>query len=382
MTKRIEMADMTVPVIIQNVSGSLRIRGHEVADLLVDGDNPHVEQLGEGQPCLVRCDGDCRLTVPADAEISVQGVGSDAKLTDLNGKVDINAVGGDLTLRHTADVTIKAVGGDLRIKWADSVTVDAVGSDATIREVNGSARVTNVGSDLYLRNVEGDCTAEHIGSDLVLNVAFQEGQEYRFSAGGDILCRVHPETDARFVVPLGMTVKLDVPADVVEQEADGQQIITLGEGGATIYIQGGDELRLVGEAEDYVLNLGVQIEEEVETRLSQLEEKLSQHLEGLDEQIQAKAALFSSQAERLAERAQRQAQRASERVRRSMERRSSGSKRTGRVDIEWGGAPPPPKAKSEPVSEEERLMILRMVQENKISIEEAERLLAALDAQD
>jgi len=33
----------------------------------------------------------------------------------------------------------------------------------------------------------------------------------------------------------------------------------------------------------------------------------------------------------------------------------------------------------EPVKEEERLMILQMVQEKKITIEEAERLLAALE---
>ena len=48
----------------------------------------------------------------------------------------------------------------------------------------------------------------------------------------------------------------------------------------------------------------------------------------------------------------------------------------------WGFPPEPPKPPRppvEPVSEEERLVILRMVQENKISIEEAERLLAALE---
>jgi len=34
----------------------------------------------------------------------------------------------------------------------------------------------------------------------------------------------------------------------------------------------------------------------------------------------------------------------------------------------------------EPVTEQERLLILQMVQEKKISIEEAERLLSALDS--
>jgi dihydrofolate reductase len=40
------------------------------------------------------------------------------------------------------------------------------------------------------------------------------------------------------------------------------------------------------------------------------------------------------------------------------------------------------RLKQEPVSDEERLLILRMVQEKKITIEQAEQLLEALDVQD
>ena len=39
-----------------------------------------------------------------------------------------------------------------------------------------------------------------------------------------------------------------------------------------------------------------------------------------------------------------------------------------------------PSRRADPVSEQERLMILQMVRDNKISIEEAERLLSALDS--
>lgn len=231
------------------------------------------------------------------------------------------------------------------------------------------------------------CIAHSVGGDLVLNVEFLPELEYRFKAGGDILCRVEPGTNARFIVPLDMALELDVPADVKE-EGDNQ-IVTLGEGGATITIEAGSGLRLVGEEEDYVVDLGVQIEEEVEARLSTLEEKLSQQLEGLDERIQAKTEQYVSQAERMARQAQEKAQRAAERFRRNMERdRPRGPKgKRGEPPSFWGAPPPPPtpaapRRRSDPVSEQERLMILQMVRENKISIEEAERLLAALDSQD
>jgi hypothetical protein len=48
----------------------------------------------------------------------------------------------------------------------------------------------------------------------------------------------------------------------------------------------------------------------------------------------------------------------------------------------FGAAQPQAAASADPVSEEERLMILRMLEQKKISIAEAEQLLAALEARE
>lgn len=378
---RLQYENVTVPIIIQTVGGDLRLRGRGGEYLVVDGDGPHVEQLGEGQPYLVRCDGDARITVPDGVDVSVQRVGGDAKITDLGGNTDAQEVGGDLVVRNTGPVRVKMVGGDLRIKRvAGGVTVEMVGADATIREVGGPVWIATIGADLYLRDVTGGCKVETVGSDLVVSVEFTPGQEYHFQAGGDVLCRVQPDTDARFLLPLDTEVQLDVAADLVEDDASARQIITLGSGSATVAIEHASALRLVGEEEDYMINFGVQIEEELEVRLSSLEEKLNRQLEGLDERIQSKTAQFASQAERFAERAQRHAERTAERVRRSLERQSNRRK-PGPRRVSTSAADTPRKRKTdEPVSEQERLLILKMVQENRISIEEAERLLAALDS--
>jgi hypothetical protein len=45
----------------------------------------------------------------------------------------------------------------------------------------------------------------------------------------------------------------------------------------------------------------------------------------------------------------------------------------------WDLSPHGPAESGEPVSDEERLTILRMLQEKKISLEEAEKLLAAIE---
>lgn len=374
---RLEYDNVYVPVVIQTVGGDLRLKGREGDRLIVEGDDPQVEQIAEDQPYVINSGGDCRVTVPTHVTVSVGTVGGDAKVLDLDSRVDIQAVGGDLTVRNVKAIQVKTVGSDLRLKWADGdVSVERVGSDATIREINGGVWVASVGSDLYLRNIEGGCVVENIGSDLVLSIDFQADMQYRFSAGSDILCRIQPDTNARFVLPAGTNIRVDVPAEVEVNEDEDTQTITLGEGGPTVHINAADSLRLVGEGEEYMINLGVQIEEELETRLSSLEEQLSKHLEGLDERIQVKALQFASQAEKFAERAQRQAERTAERVRRSLERQQSKNKRRAAGTRASVSRPVQPV---EPVTEQERLMILQMVQENKISIEEAERLLSALD---
>jgi hypothetical protein len=384
-----EYDDVAVAIVVQSVGGDLRVKGREGARLLAEGDGLDIEHIAEGQPYIVRSGGDCRLIVPNNVDMVLQHVGGDAKLTDLGGTTEIKTIGGDLTLRNLHHLQIKSVGGDLRLKWVEgNVTVENVGGDATIREVGGSVWIARVGSDLYLRNVEQSCVAERVGSDLVLNIDFAPEREYRFNVGSDVLCRVLPHADARFVLPTDTAVTLDIQAEITESEDGQQQIIALGDGSATIHIEKAEEVRFVGEEEDYMINLGAQIEEELDARMSFLEEKLSQQLEGLDERIQAQAEHWVSQAERMAERAQQQAERAVEHVRRSMERRKSAPRKRGTTDlgrrsargsIQWGHAAAP---SSEPVSEQERLMILKMVQENKITIEEAERLLAALESQD
>jgi hypothetical protein len=48
----------------------------------------------------------------------------------------------------------------------------------------------------------------------------------------------------------------------------------------------------------------------------------------------------------------------------------------------FGVSQPPQAATGDPVSEEERLMILRMLEQKKISIAEAEQLLAALESRE
>ncbi len=368
------------PLVVQHVGGDLRIRGRLGARVSAEGDGVEVERPSEDAPLLVRSSGDLRLSVPQGLELRVQAVSGDAKLTEVDGVVHVQRVDGDLVVRQARRVTVQAVGADLRLKGVrEDVEVQTVGGDATVREVGGAVHVHAVGDDLYLRHVGGHCVVERVGDDLVLSVDFVAGKTYRFHTSGDILCRVREDASVRFILPLETELQLDVQAEVSTEET-AHQTVTLGQGEAEVHILAAETVRLVGEAEDYMLNFGVQLEEELEARLSWLEEKLNRQLEGLDVHFQRQAERWGAQAERWVGRvfggwgsgARSPKQK----------RRPPGPRRM-RFTASFGRAPrpgpPPPPPPKEPVTDKERRMILQMVRDGHITVEEAEHLLAALE---
>jgi hypothetical protein len=137
--------------------------------------------------------------------------------------------------------------------------------------------------------------------------------------------------------------------------------------------------------------------------MSSLERHLNEHLGQLSASLGA-VGLSSEQAERIKQRAREASERASaraqERMRQAQEhiqhkveaarrraerkahiadRRRHASKRRG-WDFQWSSGGQEPAG--DPVSDSERLMILKMLEEKKISLLEAEQLLAALEGKE
>jgi hypothetical protein len=93
---------------------------------------------------------------------------------------------------------------------------------------------------------------------------------------------------------------------------------------------------------------------------------------------------ISHQVEQATARAAKRAEEAARRVERHAERQARhwrGNLKSGPWTWESGSksAPTPPTPPSEPVAEEERMAILKMLSEKKITAEQAEQLLNALE---
>jgi hypothetical protein len=370
--------------------------------------------------------GDARVA-EVHGEVELATVGGDLVLRGV-GPATLDEVGGDLSARDLAgSLTVSQVGADLSAGGiAGDVTVGRVGADLAVRDVEGALTVDAVGADASIRRVTGSVVVV-AGSDARLALEPVPGESYRVSAGAGIRCVVAPDSHADVWIQSGAGVRVDTPELQMKPDSSTTAAqFRLGDGGPEIRLtSGGTVAFLAREGGSGVEEeAGYQFGEEFAAMAEELARHIEQRVHGATEAMNARMARLSVQlpgmlgaaglspeeAERIAERAQREIERAAERaeqraaeaIRRAEQKLHSAQRKAERHarraerhaerhPRSWGGGPggprgwvaPPPRPprapEPPPVSEEERLSILRMLQEKKITVDQAETLLAALE---
>lgn len=400
---------------ITNVGGDLRITGWDQSQLVAEADDEDSVRCDhDGDRLSLQADADCRIRLPRGAQVSVRTVGGDANLKFLQQKLAIGNVGGDLTLRQVAGANIGVVGGDVKVKRVNGdIQVGHVGGDLEARELDGAFKSGNVGGDLFLHEVGGAIQAITAG-DVKLSVNFKPEQEYSVQAGADLTCRVGPGASARLSLIAGGDISLDLPGAQVVGNAN-HKTVTLGAGAAAVNLRAGGDLHLTGtsfNAEamgDFGEKFGEDFMADFNKHMADFGEKFGEDfMAGLNFSAgPVDAANIAASARRAAERVQRAGRRQAESARRQAEKEAARAQRIaeaahrraeainrklheepGRRGWPFRSEPPrppvPPRPSSpapqtDPVSDEERMTILRMVEQKKISVAEAEKLLAALE---
>jgi hypothetical protein len=161
--------------------------------------------------------------------------------------------------------------------------------------------------------------------------------------------------------------EIDVDWPGIENQADvTERVLVLGDGSAKISLNAGGDIRVTNDAEagnsaeDFGNFAGMNFD------WSGFGERISRQVE----QATARAAKRAEEAARRVERhAERHARRWGRNVKEGPWNWQTGPR----------GVPTPPSPASEPVAEEERLTILKMLAEKKITAEQAEQLLNALE---
>jgi hypothetical protein len=415
----------TPHITVTECARNLRARGEDSAQVVVrvDGESQDLTLEQEGETLTISAREDCEVVCPAGSTLTVQTCHGNAKIDGVAGTIALETVHGNLTLKdvgpgefarvdgnlYVRDVggvlRGKVVGGNARVLDVEGTCAlgkvngnlhvrdvdgdlqgDVVGGNAHIDDVRGQYAVKKVGGNLTFDEVQGGVTAEQVGGNARVKPPFAPGTAYQISAGGNLDIHVPENASLRLTLRAGGGVRSQVDGLALEK-ADGKVTGGLGDGeaslearaGGLITLRGGTVHGTPGEFDfnmDFLDDLE-QIGPMIEARVSEAMASLETRLEGLGQIDSGKLRI---RMERVAEKSALAAERAAEEVRRAAEKEAQKARmRAERAQRRWKRASgQKPRPHPEPVSEEEQLRVLRMVEEGKITPEQATDLLEAL----
>ncbi len=371
------------------------------ADLTLQGwDRMEVQPLSDdrmgmvmqqdGDTIRIQSSSDLDVTLPMGATIMIERVSGDANLRNLTGAVQIQRVGGDLAAQTMGPLDVQAVGGDCMVAGSTGpLTIQRVGGDFQGSQLTGPVRLDGVGGDAILK-VAGGAIHIRAGGDLDLWLAGSDGENIRAQSNGDVLIGLPQNGNADLDLnSRGRDIKLDIAGGTEEIEkrfhhrviGDGSQKISV-EAGGDIYVT--DNPGELGDKFDGLSDL----EDELEESWKNADEKRSENLEDFSYDFSNRAEELTNRINKRVEEAMRQADVRMQEAMKRLEQRTRRLERHGfvppippvpPVPPRRPGAPESPPVKKTGASEEEKLLILKMLQEKKITVDEAEKLLEALE---
>jgi BMFP domain-containing protein YqiC len=380
------MKQVSIPIKVEN---KLNIKASE--DLFVEGTDSSIlisvvresdsfrytEAAGKTE---IKATSDCHLQIPAQMMVTIEKVGGDASLSGLQGRVIIGKVGGDLVIQNLGGASIESVGGDLHINnTGDGMEVSRVGGDLFGRQIQ-TLSTRSVGGDARLLQVSGKVSLT-AGGDAELEFNAAQLPEVVVTAGGDI--RVVVPKDAQGQLELqskGESIRVSAAGQQGEWEME-QMSLPLGEGGSLLKITAGGDIVVTDQ-------------EALESDFEQVFEDSFNDWKtfGADLEKQIRESIGNSMQNM--KWATRSASVSAEKARAKMEKAMSklgangvvidhtgvNVERNGKhVGINFGTPVEKQAKKSGGVSDEERILVLKMLQDKRITAEEADKLLAALD---
>lgn len=368
-------------IIVHAIGGDLRVSGRDgeqMEALAPEKGELKVEETQKGME--ITCHSGCLLFVPKDSRLEAGDIGGDGRLTDVEGDVLIKTIGGDASLRRLGKTSLERVGGDAQIRDVEgSLMIDHIGGDAVIRSVKEDVHLRMVGGDLLLGDVTGSVEVM-VGGDAVVNLGLKEGTRSKIQTGSDLSCQLPEEPSTKLHIQAGGQVH--VPSSIDVDRSAREFSTTLGEGAADVELRAGADLNL-----QYGMSFDGFDTEFVGDILTEVDAKLAE----MEARFNAMGAgMYSFDADRIGERVRRSVRQAQRRAERAV-RKAEGKARKAQhkhpnfkfdIDSDWPDLRFADFSQSQPgASDEERLAILQMVESGKISVDEAEGLLKALEGE-
>lgn len=370
--------------------GDLDISGGREGEVAIKayGHEEDLEVLREGERLTVTARARCKIGCPQGTTLTLQEVHGDLRVRRLDGPVAAEKVQGGAVLKDVGPTAITLTQGDVRAHSVrGDLRLDTVQGDLAVRGVEGLLSSDTVGGDLRASYLEGGLQAT-VGGDGSLTTDFIPGCEYRLTTGGDATVKFPPQASARVQVSAGGDIRHKV--DWVEvREDSGTLSGRVGEGEANVVINAGGDVSFRGKSDSgaFVFNFAVDDDLDIElaSMAEDIERSIQAHMARMNAQLEAQLGRIDHEAirlkaERAAEKVRRKALRAAERARLKAEREQRRWERmSARRPARPTRSPIAHHRTADPITDQERLMVLQMVQEGKITADEAARLLEAME---
>ncbi len=368
--KRIPIEDES-HVFLHTFHGDFTLTTWDEKDVLVESPGS-INALSQDGTLFISCARQCNLTLPVGHEFAFDVIYGDAKIIDYTSSLTGKRVEGDLHLQETGAVKVEAVKGNVKASSVvGNLQIGGIGGNAKLDSYNGHF-VAAVGGDLTTESVIGSVAAS-VGGDAKLRYqAVSEGQ-HAIQAGGDIAVLAPENAGITFNLQYGGSLTADLP--YIQQNAGSNMSrVVLGNGAQTFnLIAGGDITLATSESRsqsahqpaDETVNQDIPSSDSINRVLDSLAKQITVAVGSIaaNEELSTK---IHDKVEKVVARMENGLNSAIS----SMEKASSESKR----------ARPAASTHNEPVGDEERAAVLRMMEQGKISPEQAEQLLSAMES--
>lgn len=389
------------PVIHLKAYGGVQIEGVDRNEVQCEIDAPQLATLVEEDGHVyVTVNSSCNLKVPVSSSIEIEkGMGS-IKILNIRNRIQIEKALGNLVLMDVGEATVEKVGGNFAVRNASgAVHVEKVGGNLVVdgaasfssEKIGGNCYAKNVLDDFVLEKAGGGLRAQDIQGLLMVsrvggsykarrvmlsgdvrvggNINVKdfnfESENLSLRAGGDIQMEIGKDFDgSKFEMTSGAKdIKVEYAQDALSV-SDEEYNYAIGESDRKCesYAGGAVSLReLTGEEEDLVGDLSDYFSYEESTFSEMIQERIA----SATRQAEAKVKAAEIRLEKIRERVEKH--------------------RGFHIDVDLGGKGEQPvpsmtrAAGRKGASDEERLMILKMLQDKRITVDEAESLFKALE---
>ena len=376
---------------------SLVVRGRDIEDVQVSGKGAKtLEWEDRHETFHLRIRRDATVEVPRQSRVDLEDCRGHVDVSDLPEGVTGGAIGGHARLGSLGSVSLKDIGGHCSVARVEQdVSTGSVGGHLNAEAVGGDLSTPNVGGHARGRDIKGRMRLSNVGG----HIEFQDINSMDgLNAGGHAKLKLTAIRDSDYTVNAGGNIALELPpgagATVHMSSGVGNSVQVFGDGGANFQLSAGGMISLsphspqsphlesnaATDATDEpgpIENIAQQVRQHVERVIETATGRLTSVM---DEQglTSDKRADLQEQFTEIQEEAVKAAQEAMETVQ-TRSRTVWEEEVKPNLDFLTRESEP---VQTPPVSPEaqakERMMILRMLEEGKISVEEANQLLQAL----